>query len=75
MLVLVAPWLQLLFLLLPPSILLLFPLRPRGGAGSSSVIDLRSPVNADTDEDDAVAAASLYWTTTRNPLLAMEAIA
>ncbi len=42
--------------------------------GSSSVIDLHSPVNADTDEDNA-AAATLYWTTARNPLLAMEAIA
>ena len=52
-----------------------FSTASQGGAGSSSVIDLRSPTNADTDEDDAVAAASLYWATTRNPLLAMEAIA
>ncbi len=29
--VLVTPWLQLLFLLLPPSFLLLFPLQPKGG--------------------------------------------
>ena len=70
----VAPWLQLLFLLLPLSFLLFFPLRPRGGR-SSSVIDLRSPINADTDEGDAAAAAFWYWTTTQNPLLTMEVIA
>ncbi len=40
--------------------------------GSSSVIDLRSPANANTNEDNA---AALYWTTALNPLLAMEAIA
>ena len=51
-----------------------FPLHPRGGR-SSSVIDLRSPINADTDEGDAAAAAFWYWTTTQNPLLTMEVIA
>jgi hypothetical protein len=39
--------------------------------GSSSAIDLRSPANANTNEDNAVAS---YWTTAWNPLLAMEAI-
>ncbi len=39
--------------------------------GSSSVIDLCSPANANTDEDNAAAS---YWTTAMNPLLAMEAI-
>ena len=75
--VLVTPWLQLLFLLLPPSFLLLFPLQPKGGGGSSLVIDLRSPANAnaDTDEEDNNAVALSYWTTAWNPLLAMEAIA
>ena len=52
-----------------------FSTASQGGAGSSSVINLHSPVDADTDEDDAAVAASSYWTTTRNPLLAMEAVA
>ena len=75
--ILVTPWLQLLFLLLPPSFLLLFPLHPKGGGGSSLVIDLCSPANAnaDTDYEDEDAVALSYWTTAPNPLLAMEAIA
>jgi hypothetical protein len=40
--------------------------------GSTSVIDLHSPANANTNEDNA---AALYWTMALNPLLAMKAIA
>jgi hypothetical protein len=42
-------------------------------AAANSVIDLQGEVDTDEEDDDAV--ASSYWTTARNPLLAMEAIA
>jgi hypothetical protein len=46
-------------------------------AAAPSVLDLRSPTNADADtgEEDDNAVASSYWATARNPLLAMETIA
>ena len=42
-------------------------------AAATSVIDLHSPsnANADTNEEDNDAEASSYWTTARNPLLAI----
>jgi hypothetical protein len=43
------------------------------GGGASSVIDLSSPTNVDTNEDAGAAAA--YWTLAKNPLMAMEAMA
>ena len=59
------------------------PLQAPGGGGmidqgvlsaaANSVIDLQGEVDTDEEDDDAV--ASSYWTTARNPLLAMEAIA